>query len=480
MRLLPACVVFVCAGPALASPEAGRSTPITASYTEENLAKALVSMGEMAGIKILFDADFRDRRLTIAFDAEPFDAALAQVMRTNLLFAKPLGERTLVIVPDSPAKHSTYDRWAPTPPLPFVRNRSPISLSFTDASLKSVFEALGKAAGVKFLFDADYRDRRVSIRFDGEPLEAALDQLILPYRLFLTVIEGNAIVVAADSPAMRQRYGKASPPAGRASLGCDTPVPGLDAAFGGARGSVRARFADGPWVGVDARLSPPVARMPVHALFRGETRGPGRWLVERILGDRERTRYVGYQLEIQRTGTGPPFRVTVKSLPDGGWERLCHACPAGAQRSTIAQYPEPFELGSGGSFTLDLMENPSTGEKIIDQVTIVQPPSPARPARRFKVQLILQPEPDGLTAGLCIRDLESGAAVGGVPRFRLSPQADEFTYALDGTNRAGKPLHVSVRVATEDEGRTTVYSIETREGNEVVQYEETRLPATLT
>jgi hypothetical protein len=37
------------------SPGVGRSTPITATYTDESLAKTLTSMGEMAGVKILFD-----------------------------------------------------------------------------------------------------------------------------------------------------------------------------------------------------------------------------------------------------------------------------------------------------------------------------------------------------------------------------------------------------------------------------------------
>jgi type II secretory pathway component GspD/PulD (secretin) len=214
MRLLLACVLFAPVGvvpAAHASPGAGRSTPINATYTDESLAKALASMGEMAGVKILFDADFRDRTLTIRFDGETFDVALAQVLRTNRLFAKLLGERTLVVVPDIQVKRQIYDRWVATKPLSFVRDRSPITLSFVDASLKSVFEALGDAAGVKVLFDPDFRDQRVSIRFDEEALEPALDQLILPRRLFLAVIEGNAIVVAPDSLELRQRYAEGAP-----------------------------------------------------------------------------------------------------------------------------------------------------------------------------------------------------------------------------------------------------------------------------
>jgi type II secretory pathway component GspD/PulD (secretin) len=253
MRLLLACVLFAPASVVLAqtvapveraevkrfagvqtvpsantSPGAGRSTPITATYTDESLAKALASMGDMAGIKILLDSDFRDRTLTIRFDGETFDVALAQVLRTNRLFTKVLGERTLVVVPDTQAKHRVYDRWVATKPFPFVRNRSSITLSFTDASLKSVFEALGKASGVKVLFDPDFRDQRVSIRFEGEALEPALDQLILPLRLFLTVIEGDAIVIAPDSQAIRQRYDQGAPPAGSGTLSCVMPVPELE------------------------------------------------------------------------------------------------------------------------------------------------------------------------------------------------------------------------------------------------------------
>jgi hypothetical protein len=71
---------------------------------------------------------------------------------------------------------------------------------------------LGNAAGVKVLFDPSFRDQRVSIRFEEEALEPALDQLILPLRLFLTVIEGDAIVIAPDSPELRQRYEQRAPP----------------------------------------------------------------------------------------------------------------------------------------------------------------------------------------------------------------------------------------------------------------------------
>ena len=197
-----------------ATPGTGRSTPITAAYTNESLAEALAAMGEMAGIKILFDADFRDSTLTVRFDRETFDVALAQVLRTNRLFAKALGDRTLVVVPDTQIKHRIYDRWVATKPFPFVQNRSSITLSFTDASLKSVFEALGNAAGVKVLFDPNFRDQRVSIRFEGEAFEPAMDQLLLPLRLFVTVIEGETIVIAPDSQELRQKYEQSEPPAG--------------------------------------------------------------------------------------------------------------------------------------------------------------------------------------------------------------------------------------------------------------------------
>jgi type II secretory pathway component GspD/PulD (secretin) len=187
---------------------AGRSTPITANYSDESLAKALAAMGDSAGVKVLFDADFRDQKLTIRFTGESFGDALAQVLRPNRLFVKALGEKTLVVVPDTLAKRLVYDRWEPTRPLAFVRSRAPITLSFTDASLQAVFTALGEAAGVKFVFDQDFRDRRVSVRFEGEAFESALDQLVLPYRLYFKAIEGDAVVIAPDTRAIREKYEK--------------------------------------------------------------------------------------------------------------------------------------------------------------------------------------------------------------------------------------------------------------------------------
>ena len=455
------------------TPDPRRAAPLNATFTETGLEKILTELGERAGVKVLFDADFRDQKLSIAFQDEPFDVALRQLTLPNRLFTKALDARTIVIVPESPAKHRQYDAWTASGPMPAVRNRAPINLSFTGASLQKVFEALGQAAGIKVLFDSDLRDRRVDARFDGETFEAALDQLVLVHRLFFKLIDASTIVISPDSPAKRRQYEESQPPAS-GPLGCgDDPTPG---AAGGTGSGVR--FADGLWIGFATRLSGAARPAPVRSLFQPEAEPPGRWIVDRIVGDQEGRRYVGYRLELQAPTGGPPFRVAVKPLPETSWRRLCRSCPAANQGAKIARYPEPFELGDGGSFALEVMENAGTGEKITDQVTVLKA-SPGRertpPARRFKVELTLARDASGVAGGICIRDLESGEVVGGVPRFVLSPLSRQLAFSQDASRRDGKPLSVNVRLALESDGRTASYAVDVWEARELVHSEETRL-----
>ena len=97
---------------------------------------------------------------------------------------------------------------------PGTGRSTPITAAYTNESLAEALAAIGEMAGIKILFDADFRDRTLTIRFDGETFRPAMDQLLLPRRLFAAVIEGDAVVISPDSQELRQRYEQGEPPAG--------------------------------------------------------------------------------------------------------------------------------------------------------------------------------------------------------------------------------------------------------------------------
>jgi len=196
---------------------ARRQAPISATFTETSLRGVLDSLAERTGVKLLYDNDFRDKKVSLAFRDESFETALKQIRLTHRLFVKELSPKTMVVVPDTPDKHRKYDAWVEPKPLPIVSKREAIHLSFTEASLRKVFDALGEAAGIAVIYDADFRDKKVNVRFDGESFESALDQLALVNSLFYKPVGAHSLVIAPDTAATRHRYEEG-----------DTPSSGLD------------------------------------------------------------------------------------------------------------------------------------------------------------------------------------------------------------------------------------------------------------
>ncbi len=99
--------------------------------------------------------------------------------------------------------------------------------------------------------------------------------------------------------------------------------------------------------------------------------------VSRVLVDRAGGAYFGYRLEVERQGGKAgkkEYRVTVKPLSAGVEQDLrrksgCSNCPA-LQFLAPPRYPAPRTLADGDMFTLDLLFNPTTGEKITDAVKV--------------------------------------------------------------------------------------------------------------
>jgi general secretion pathway protein D len=80
---------------------------------------------------------------------------------------------------------------------------TPITLKMSEDT-KTVYETIGKLAGVNVLFDPDYTSRRVRVELNGVTLEEALQLTALESKTFWRPVTPNTIFVAADTPAKRK------------------------------------------------------------------------------------------------------------------------------------------------------------------------------------------------------------------------------------------------------------------------------------
>jgi len=87
-----------------------RSTaPIRLHFPDTSLQKVLETLGKLAGVNVLFDFDYRDKRVDVDLSGLTFQEALDRLTFTNRLFYKVLDQNTIIIVPEGPAKRRTYD-----------------------------------------------------------------------------------------------------------------------------------------------------------------------------------------------------------------------------------------------------------------------------------------------------------------------------------------------------------------------------------
>ncbi len=93
----------------------------------------------------------------------------------------------------------------------------------------------------------------------------------------------------------------------------------------------------------------------------------------RVLTDSQRKKYFGYDLRVDPLASGrfniifKPLTITAENLRmlriDSGWSQI-----------PLPSYPDTVQVSDGETIALDLMINPSTGQKIVEYVTVSSPP----------------------------------------------------------------------------------------------------------
>ena len=83
----------------------------------------------------------------------------------------------------------------------------PIVLKFRDHEIGKIYDALSKAAGINFLYDAQVDlKKKVSIDVANVPFEQAMDILMMTNKHFFKILDAGTIIIAQDTRQKRQEY----------------------------------------------------------------------------------------------------------------------------------------------------------------------------------------------------------------------------------------------------------------------------------
>src|SRR5262245_12999864 len=84
-------------------------TRISLKFADQSLQKIFESLGKLAGVNVIFDEGYKDKRDSVELTGVTFEEALNQVTLKNHLFYKVLDQNTVIIVTESKPKRTVYD-----------------------------------------------------------------------------------------------------------------------------------------------------------------------------------------------------------------------------------------------------------------------------------------------------------------------------------------------------------------------------------
>lgn len=85
--------------------------------------------------------------------------------------------------------------------------RKPITIEFTDASLKQIFAVISHSSGLNFLFDKDVKtDQKTSIFLKNTTVDSAVHFVLLTNQLEQQVLDANTILIYPNTAAKQKDY----------------------------------------------------------------------------------------------------------------------------------------------------------------------------------------------------------------------------------------------------------------------------------
>lgn len=119
----------------------------------------------------------------------------------NVMAAAEL--KTLMTPPDKAKPGAQVERG----PVQLKGAGEPIELSFrNEVSAKSIFQTLGRVAGVNFLYDDTFRDTNLAIDLTGKDLQQAINFLCVASKNFSRVIDERTVIIVPDNVQKRMQY----------------------------------------------------------------------------------------------------------------------------------------------------------------------------------------------------------------------------------------------------------------------------------
>lgn len=88
----------------------GADEPTDLIFRDAGLRDVLVSLGKVAGVNVVFDADFADRPISIELEDTTFEEALGAICRVSQNFYQVQPGNVVAIIPDTPAKRREYEQ----------------------------------------------------------------------------------------------------------------------------------------------------------------------------------------------------------------------------------------------------------------------------------------------------------------------------------------------------------------------------------
>ena len=141
-----------------------------------------------------------DFEQALAIDPSSF-IAQQQANKIRLLIQKILNPAPPAPTTESGLTKRMEEAAGPVELAPIAQ--TPITLKLTEDA-KTVYETIGKLAGINVLFDPDYTSKRTRVDLNGVTLEEALEITALESKTFWRPVTPNTIFVAADTPAKRK------------------------------------------------------------------------------------------------------------------------------------------------------------------------------------------------------------------------------------------------------------------------------------
>jgi general secretion pathway protein D len=148
------------------------------------------------------DAALLEYRKTVEYDpsnrqASEKVAALEQTIRDRIEAARP---KPPIVQMREQARQASAE------PVLNPASREPLSLRFTNASVRDILNFMANAAGINVTYDTGFQDRPYTVQLDGVTLEQALNQILTANNLFYKVLSERTIIVVTENPANRARY----------------------------------------------------------------------------------------------------------------------------------------------------------------------------------------------------------------------------------------------------------------------------------